>query len=63
MVELLATDTGVVPFFVAGDSVFVEHSALLGHTAAVTEPLGSRCTTVAVQTAAVVQHVSLVVMK
>ena len=54
MVELLATDTGVVPFAGAGNLVVSKHSALLGHTTIVEEPLGSGCIVFSAQTTSVV---------
>ena len=54
MVDLLAADTGVAPFVVAGDLTATEHSLLLGHTVVVVEPMGFGCTVVSVETATVV---------
>ena len=63
MVELPTVDTGVAPFVVVADSAVVEHSALLGHTIVVAEPLGSECTVVSVRTTVVVHPASVVVME
>ena len=63
MVELLDVDTGVAPFVAMGDLTAAKHSALLGHTDTVAEPLGFGCTTVSARTAAEVQPASVVAME
>ena len=60
MVERPAVDTRVVPFVVVGDLAAFECSTLLGCTTAAMEPLESECTMLLVQTAVVVQPVSVV---
>ena len=60
MVELLAFDTGVAPFVVAGDSTTAIHSMLFGNIVAMADPLGSECTMVSTQTAVVVQPMFVV---